>query len=133
MSIVERVKELGLPSGEYVVIGSGTLDALGLRQANDIDIAVLPQLHERLRATGEWKEEERYNKVFLLKDGVEINPQLEWEDYPTTTQLAIDSALIIDDIPFLNLEELKEFKRAFGRPKDYADIALIDNYTAQRS
>jgi len=133
MTIIERVKELHLPLGRYVVIGSGTLDALGLRSANDIDIAALPELYQQLRATGEWKEEERYQKIFLIKEGVEINPQLEWEDFPTTTQQAIDSALVIDGVPFLNLEELRKFKLAFGRQKDFDDIALIDRYLDQNA
>ncbi len=128
MAITDRVKELNLPFGKYIVIGSGILDALGLRTANDIDIAVLPELYEQLRATGEWEEEERYGKIFLMKEGVEINPRLEWEDFPTTTRQAIGSALVVDSIAFLNLEELKKFKRALGRQKDYNDIALIDRY-----
>ena len=62
MGIIERVKKLRLPFGQYVVIGSGTLDALGIRRAVDIDIAVLSELHAALRATGEWEEYERYGK-----------------------------------------------------------------------
>ena len=53
MTIISRIKQLRLPYGQYVVVGSGTLDALGIRQAADIDIAVLPALHTALRATGE--------------------------------------------------------------------------------
>ncbi len=130
MSIIERIKKLDLPFGHYVVIGSGPLDALGIRPANDIDIAVTPELFAALRATGEWEEETRYGKTFLMRntDGLDINPELSWSDYPTTTQEAIASALVIDGVPFMNLEELKRFKRALGREKDAADIARIEEY-----
>lgn len=128
MSITERIRVLGFPPGEYVVFGSAVLEVLGLRTAGDLDIAVLPTLYERLRASGEWGEEERFGKIFLVQEGIEISPQLEWEAYPTTTQEAIDSALVINGIPFLNLRELKKFKQVYGRPKDLADIALIDEY-----
>ena len=37
--------------------------ALGIRQAADIDIAVLPALHTALRATGKWDEDERYGEI----------------------------------------------------------------------
>ena len=114
--------------GEYVIIGSGILDALGIRKANDIDISALPQLYSRLRATGEWNEEERYGKIFLKRNGIEINPQLSWSAYPTSTEEAISSAMIIDGIPFMNLKELRKFKKALGRDKDFADIILIDEY-----
>ena len=128
MSIVENVKSLNLPFGEYVVIGSGLLDALGLRSANDIDIAVTPKLYRQLHSTGEWREAKKYGKDFLLKGKIEISSQLEWEDFSTTIKEAIGSALIIDGIPFLNLDELKKFKRAFGRQKDYEDISLLEKY-----
>jgi hypothetical protein len=130
MTIISRVKRLHFPFGEYVVIGSGTLDALGIRQAHDIDIAALPGLHATLRATGEWAEDERYGdgQVFLQRADVEILPRLEWDAYPTTTAEAIASALVVDGVPFMNLEELRKFKIALGRDKDLADIALIDQY-----
>ena len=81
MDIIERVKKLDLPSGKYVVIGSGILEALGIRPAKDVDISVTMDLYQTLRSTGEWTEEERYDKIFLGKDGIEINPQLSWADY----------------------------------------------------
>jgi hypothetical protein len=128
MNIIQRVKTLGLPVGQYVVVGSGVLDALGIRIANDIDLAVLPELHAKLRADWGWKEEERYGKIFLKKDGIDIIPELSWEAYPTTTEQAIASAEVINGVPFMNLHELKKFKTALGREKDFADIKLIDAY-----
>ena len=128
MNIIERIKKLGLPPGQYVVVGSGTLDALGIRPANDIDLAVTPELFETLRASRRFREEERYGKIFLEQDGIDIIPQLAWADYPTTTEEAIASALIIEGIPFMNLDELKRFKLALGREKDGPDIALIEEY-----
>ena len=128
MNIVERIKALNFPIGQYVIIGSGPLDALGIRPANDIDIAVMPELFKTLRASGEWEKEERYGKIFLKRSGLDINPELSWSDYPTTTKEAIASALVIDGISFMNLEELKRFKTALGREKDKADIALIEKY-----
>jgi hypothetical protein len=128
MNIIERMKKLNLPQGQYVIIGSGPMDVLGIRQAHDIDIAVMPELFKTLRASGEWKEEERYGKIFLMRDGLDINPELSWSDYPTTTAEAIASALVIDGISFMNLEELKRFKTALGREKDKADVTLIEVY-----
>ena len=126
--IFSRIKALDLPFGEYVVVSSGTLEALGIRSARDLDIAVTPELFEKLRADGGWVEEERYGKLFLSKPGIDIIHQLSWDAYPTTNEEAISSALIIGGIPFMNLYELKRFKRALGRKKDFADIKLIEEY-----
>jgi hypothetical protein len=123
--LFSKLKELNFPKGEYVVTGSGILGALGLREVNDVDIAVTPHLLASLQSTGEWTEEIRYNKIFLMKDDVDIASQLSWEDYATTTEEAIQSATMIDGFPFLNLEETIKFKQAMGREKDFHDIELI--------
>jgi hypothetical protein len=36
--------------------------------------------------------------------------------------------MVIDGIPFASLEEVRKWKIASGRPKDIADIKLIDEY-----
>lgn len=128
MKIIKKIKELNFPNGEYVVVGSGLLEALGIRTASDIDIAASPALVERLRKTGEWKQEYRWNKLFLAKEGIDIITKLDWEDYPTTTAEAIKTATIIDGAPFLNIKETIKFKKALGREKDFKDIALLEKY-----
>ena len=121
---------MNFPFGQYVVIGSGIMAQLGLRAANDVDIAVTPDLYATLSASGEWEEAERYGKIFLKKEAVEINPRLDWENYSTTADAAIASATIIDGVPFMNLNELVKFKRGLGRAKDLADIVMIEAYLA---
>jgi hypothetical protein len=133
MDIIEKVKSLKFPFGKYVVVGSSLLGVLNIRTSNDLDIVVLPDLLKQLRETGEWKEEIKYNKIFLKKEGVDIIPELSWEKYPTTTEEAIASATIIEGVPFMNLEELCEFKRALGREKDFKDIELIKSYLSKIS
>ena len=128
MNLIQKIKELNFPKDQYVVVGSGILDVLGIRTASDIDIAVTKELHQRLRELGNWEENERYDKIFLKKDVYEIIPQLNWEKYNTNTEEAISSALIIEDIPFMNLFELIKFKTALGREKDFMDIKLINEY-----
>lgn len=132
MIIIDRIKALNLPPDQYVVIGSGILDALNLRHAKDIDISTTKKLHQRLRQSGKWEEKTKYDKVFLVSDGVEINPQLNWDKYPTTTEEAIESAMIINGVPFLNIEETIKFKTALGRPKDLADIKLLKNFLSKK-
>jgi hypothetical protein len=127
-NLLARIKELHLPLGQYVVVGSGTLDVLGIRLAGDIDIAVMPELFNKLQKDGSWEEEERYGKIFFKKNGIDIIPKLFWKKYLTTTSQAIASALIIDGVAFMNLGELKRFKKALGREKDISDITFIEQY-----
>ena len=132
MDIFKKLTFLDFPQGNYVVIGSGILAALGLREANDLDIAVDSILLSRLKKDKGYKKEFRYNKLFLVKDNVEIITQLDWEDYPTKISEAIKSAELIEGFPFLNIEETVKFKKALGRNKDFEDIKLIENYLANK-
>ena len=128
MNIIKKIKKLNLPADKYVIIGSGILDALGIRPAVDVDISVTKDLYNKLLETGEWGKEERYGKIFLKKDIFEVNPRLDWENYKTTTEDANRTAMFIEGIPFLNLDELCKFKLALGREKDIKDILLIKKY-----
>jgi hypothetical protein len=128
VNIIQKIKKLNLPPDKYVVVSSGIMDVLGIRKAGDIDIAVTSDLHQKLRETGKWNEEQKYGKIYLKKDVFEIIPQLNWDKYNITTEEAIKSALIIEGIPFMNLDELIKFKTALGREKDFKDIELIKDY-----
>ncbi len=128
MNIIQKIKELNLPNDQYVVIGSGTMAVLGIREANDIDISVKEELFDKLKETGEWEEFEKYGRPFLKKDVFDINKHLGWEKYSITIQEANKSALFIEGIPFMNLDELINFKDAMAREKDFKDIELIKEY-----
>lgn len=128
MNIYNKLKELNYPIGHYIIVGSGIMAALGIREAMDLDIAVDSELLEFLRKSNKYKEEIRFDKLFLIADDVEIISQLNWEGYETTVSEAISSAKIINGFPFLNIEETIKFKKALGREKDYKDIKLIEDY-----
>lgn len=124
-NIIEKIKALNFPKDQYVVIGSGTMAALGIREANDVDISALPSLYETLFQNEEWNRENHNGCILLKKDGIEVATGLLWNTYPLSTQEAIDSAITIEGIHFLNLEHLVKFKQAIGREKDFKDIELI--------
>ena len=128
MDIFEKVKNLNLPLGEYVVIGGGILEALGIRKTNDLDIIVTPKLLKELGKTGKYKEEIKWGKLFLIGDKIEIGSKLDWENYSTKLDKAIKTAVVINGIPFLNIEETIKFKKALNREKDLKDLVLIKNY-----
>ena len=133
MDIIEKAKSLNLPFGQYIIIGAGILQALGLRDTNDIDVVVTESLFEKLKASGKYKEDVKYNKKFLVADDVEIIMPLSWADYSTTTEEAIKTALVIEGIPFLNIQETIKFKTALGREQDFKDIELLKNYARAKN
>ena len=131
-NIFEKVKELNLPFGKYVIVGSGMLDALGIRPASDIDIAVTKDLAEELKEDNTWQKEEHYDQTFLQKNIFTIIPKLNWEKYDITTEEAIKSALVINGIPFMSLEHILKFKKALNREKDIKDIKLLEEMLSKK-
>lgn len=128
-SIIDRVTSLGVPLDQIVVIGSGLLDALGIRQSTDVDLAVSDTLFETLRASGRYDVEERATGTVLLKDDIEVWRDW-WVDYPY--ELLVADAHIIKGVPFASLETIIEHKKQHGRDKDIRDIQLIEEYLRER-
>lgn len=128
-TIFERVAELGLPLGQYAVIGSGVMAAHGIRDFKDIDLLVTPELYEELKQKG-WQEKAvRPDFIVIEKGMAEASPGImTLPTYRPDISKLIAEADIINGIPFVKLEEVIAFKRAMGREKDFKDIELIENY-----
>ena len=135
MNIFSKLKELNLPTGEYVVVG-GAMAAHGIRDAHDLDILVTPTLYQKLIGEG-WQQclcDQclKTSRIMLKKDDVVIVPNFILGKYLGDTKYLIESADIINGFPFVKLEELVKFKRELGRPKDLEDIGLIETYLKQK-
>lgn len=134
MDICEVIDRLDLPSGEYVVLGSGILGALGIRDIKDVDLLVTPRLFAQLRKRG-W----RYSTVDIegqMREKLTFGVAEAFQDFwygdqnPDPAQL-FATAELIKGVPFLSLAALLKIKQVLGRPKDKADIILIENYLAR--
>lgn len=123
------VKRLNLPQNEYVVIGSGILCALGIRDTADVDLIVSETLFQTIENTGTWQKDTfEDGSYYLIKDGFEIGREWDSDDLePNLADLKKDE-IIIDDVPFISLERLKSWKQKRGHDIDLLDIRLIENY-----
>jgi len=134
MDIVKEIKNLGLPIGKYVVVGSGPMAVRGLRDAHDIDIVVAPDVFEKFRNEGwevvPWTYDDHKGQIFLRKETVELYLDVNCGNFWPTTEELIDRAEIIDGVPFATLEDTIKFKHAYGCEKHLKDIATIKSYLA---
>jgi len=134
MDIYKEIDQLDLPTGEYVVLGSGVLGALGIRAIADVDLLVTPRLFTRLRERG-W-EYSTLDYDGQLREKLTFGVAEAFQDFwygdqkPDPAQL-IANAELIKGIPFLPLAALLKIKHVLGRPKDQSDITLIENYLAR--
>lgn len=134
MNVIEEVRKLGLPMGEYVVLGSGILGALDIREVGDIDLLVSPSVFDKLRAEG-WAydeiEIEGQMREHLSRGDVEVYRDFWYGgNHPDPATLIADPHMI-DGVSFLSLQKLAEIKKILGRPKDLRDLDLIDTYLAE--
>jgi hypothetical protein len=129
MSIITRIRALGLPEDQIVVIGGGLLDAYGLRGANDIDLVVTPALFSQLEALGTYEKGSRGAEQYLINDDVDI-----WQSWGEGNDFAKlhSSGVMVDGIMFVNPQFLIEQKRERGTEKDLRDIALLEGYLRER-
>jgi len=134
MNIIQRVAALHLPSDKFVVISSGILDALGLRSAKDIDLVAEPSLFELLRSSGEWTEQQKHGEPVLYSSNGEVEVWLSWGSggKPNFADLYRDS-VVIGGIHFTSPQRTIIEKRKMNRPKDVADIALLETYIRTHS
>jgi hypothetical protein len=130
--IISKVKTLNLPKGSYVFFGSCPLAVAGIREANDIDLMVSEELFTKLSGAG-WQEQYKGpNDVPIVHDVFEAYKSWNFSSYRPTLEQLIATATVIDGVPFASLEEVRSWKAMGERPKDLADLALIDKYLEAR-
>lgn len=125
MSIIAKAKALNLPLDTFVVIGSGLLDAYGLRQSNDIDIVVSKNDFDNLQQSREYTLEHRYGEDVLLKDDLEI-----WTGWGKgyDYEKIMSNAVTVQGVYFAHPETIIFFKQQRNSEKDQKDIILLREY-----
>src|SRR3989344_4080721 len=109
-------KSLNLPTGKYVIFGSGGLLIRNLEDGHDLDILVTDDLFDEYKYKEGWKLKPCNQDFYLSKGGMELwntwRPG-EWD----TTEL-ISNADYIDGIAFVPLKTIAKWKSMNGREED---------------
>jgi hypothetical protein len=122
--LFQRVRDLKLPIGKYVLVGSTPMGIRGLRECHDIDIVVTGDIWDEL-CKKEWPiKYSEFGNQFLCKENIEIGNNFWKPDVWNVTEL-IREDVIIDGLPFMKLERVIEYKRLMRREKDLEDIKRI--------
>jgi len=129
--VIRIVKSLGFPIGSYVVFSGSTLAVHGIRETSDVDIVCTPELFAQCKAEG-WTEYPKSDGSHYLKRAdVELCTEVRCAGLLLTAEELIARAEVIDGIALASLEDVKAFKKAYGRAKDLMDLVFIDAYLAQ--
>ena len=129
--LIKIAKELNLPNDQYLIVGSGPMVVRNIREGADIDIVAKPELLEKLMNEYPTKEDNG-KKVIELRPDVDITANGIFQDGSVLSLTEMfEKANLIEDIPFLNLEQLIIFKQKLNREKDQKDIELIKLYLTE--
>lgn len=130
--ITRKVKKLGLANGSYVVFGSCPMAVAGIRESSDIDLLVSEAVFEDLKKQGWQTLHKDKNDKPLVKGDFDVHTNWDFSSYAPTLKHLLASATVVDGVPFASLEEVRKWKVSSGRPKDLADIKLIDGYLSKK-
>lgn len=138
-TIVSRIKKLDLPPEQFIVIGSGILDAYGIRKAKDIDLVVDEALFAELASDSRLATEVRHGEVvrFGVWNGEPVEIWRSWETSDCTGIAGFEALMQerteVEGINFISLEYVYAWKKAKKRTKDTEDIMLIERYLKERA
>ena len=129
--LLGEVRALGLPAGNFVLFGSAPLLVRGIvPMTGDVDVLARGPAWEAARALGPTVRLPHYDvDVVRLLDGrIEIGTV--WGIGDVDVDDLIDSAEVIDGLPFGGLAQVRAYKELAGRPKDREHLRLLDAWEA---
>ncbi len=136
MDIKAKLKELGLSADNSVVMGSGILDALGIRPSNDLDVLVREDDWYRLHETGDFDTVHIHGQDVLRSGDVESGKG--WNVLGKTWRVGDfeEESEVIDGARYISIEFLLRAKKDWvangvEREKDRRDIELMEAYLAK--
>lgn len=136
MTTKDILAAFGLTADNAIVIGSGILDALGLRPSQDIDITVRPETYTRLAKDKRFSETQTHGRSILTYEELEVGTG--WGVLTNAgTEKTFDDlyarSAVIDGVRYITLDFLLAVKQSWlqddhVRQKDIDDVKLIEQY-----
>ena len=127
----QELSKLSLNEENSVVIGSGILNALGLKESHDIDAVVSTETLLKILAENEVIETtNEYGAVLYTNGIVEFGDRWYMDDpmEDLTYEDLLKRTITIDGVRYVTLDVLQEVKEHLRREKDISDIQLIKQY-----
>ena len=137
MDVKSKLSSLGLAQDNSVVIGSGILSALDLRESSDIDIVVTESEYQRLTNNKQFTKTENYGREILADEIFEIGTSWGVLSKDQSFSDLKEQSVIIDGVRYVTIDFLLAVKKSWlldddVRQKDIDDVELIENYKKEQ-
>ncbi|MBT8077917.1 MAG: hypothetical protein KJO31_05035 [Gammaproteobacteria bacterium] len=124
IELFHRLRDLELPPGDYAVFGSGPLAAHGIiDDPGDLDVLCRGAAWAAVRQAGALRQLPDYGVQVVDIDSGLLTFGTTWGIGSFDVAALIDTAEIIDGLPFVRLEHVVAYKRVRGSEKDRAHLA----------
>jgi len=128
-TILEVVRNLNLPARDYAIFGSGPLLARGIiDDVNDIDIICRADAWQQAQELGELVYLDEYEVHVVSIDNQRITIGTSWGIGDFNIDELIDTSDEINDLPFVRLRYVVEYKKIARRPKDLEHLKLLSGF-----
>ena len=129
--LFDYLEELALPQGDYAIFGSGPLIVRGWVQGtNDLDVICRGSAWDKACETGVVSYDERYDVSLASHCNGRVTFGTSWGIGEFDVDQLIDTAEIIDGLPFVRLEHVITYKQVRSSPKDLLHLEQYRNATA---
>ncbi|MDD5750505.1 MAG: hypothetical protein PHU56_02545 [Candidatus Pacebacteria bacterium] len=136
LDIKNKLDELGFNADNAVVIGSGVLNALGIRPSNDIDAVTTELKYRELASDGHLKKTIKRGQEILANDLFEIMTSWTVLGEAWNFERLFEDSILIGGVRYANVQFMLRVKRSWVankdvRQKDLDDIKLMEAYLKQ--
>lgn len=127
--LFQKVKDLKLPEGKYVLFGSAPMGIRGLKACSDADIIVSQDIWQEFLKKSGWKLKELDKDWTVLQnEDRSLEVGTGWGPGEWDCARIIAEAEVIDGLPFAKLDHVLQWKKRFGREKDLKDVLTIEEF-----
>jgi len=125
---IDQLRRLGYPLNRMLIVGSGTMALLGIKENDDIDIWTDEFVYKKVSQDKRFVSKKVGNDtVFETKDGnIEIGKSLPCTKGSVKNYLK--RAIIIYGVHFKSVDDVIAWKKCMGRPKDRQHLKLLYQY-----
>jgi len=121
--LFDNVKRLDLPQQDMAIFGSGPLIIRNIIPfTNDLDIICRGEVWEAVIATGQSQFLPEYDTTIVSMENGAITFGTAWGIGQFDINTLIDTAEVIQGLPFVQLRYVIEYKKIRGLPKDRSHI-----------
>jgi hypothetical protein len=121
---LNKLKGLGYPLNEMLIVGSGTMSLYGLKDNNDIDLWVTKKVYDRMLKNRRFSSN---GKMLETKDKL-IEADHRFICVKQPVEYYLKNAEVVNGFYFMSLQAVLEWKKCMGRPKDKDHIKMIEKY-----